>query len=70
MPRVIRAFERLGFTVVRKGNHVSMSRDASAGAKNHLTIPGHRNIKKATLRSICTQAEIARDDFLAAYNES
>lgn len=65
--RVVKAFERLGFTLVREGNHISMQRLNDDGSKTPLTMPNHRRIKAATLRTILRQAAIARDDFLAAY---
>jgi predicted RNA binding protein YcfA (HicA-like mRNA interferase family) len=67
--RVIKALERLGFRIVREHEHISMVRDNSDGTRTPLTMPKHRRIKGSTLRSICTQARIARNDFLAAYKE-
>ncbi|MBK5291064.1 MAG: type II toxin-antitoxin system HicA family toxin [Acidobacteriia bacterium] len=40
------------------------------GGADFLTIPGHLRIKASTLRSILTQAGIAREDFLRAYGEA
>jgi predicted RNA binding protein YcfA (HicA-like mRNA interferase family) len=34
---VIKAFEQLGFHVVREGNHIAMSRDNPDGTKTPLT---------------------------------
>jgi predicted RNA binding protein YcfA (HicA-like mRNA interferase family) len=65
--QVIVAFERLGFRVVRSGNHVSMLRENPDGTTTPLTMPNHPRIKGSTLRTILTQAGIARDDFLNAY---
>jgi predicted RNA binding protein YcfA (HicA-like mRNA interferase family) len=31
-----------------------------------LTLPNHKQIKSSTLRNICTQAGISRDDFIAS----
>lgn len=67
--RVRRAFERLGFQVVREGNHISMVRQNADGTRTPLTMPNHRRLKSSTLRTILTQAQIARDDFLAAYQD-
>ena len=53
--RVQRAFERLGFHLVRKGNHIAMSRDNSDGTSTPLTMPNHRTLKSSTLRTILTQ---------------
>lgn len=68
--KVIRALERLGFRVVRVGNHIAMVRENADGSRTPLTMPNHRRIKGATLRRICTQAGIPREEFLRAYNES
>ena len=68
--RVQRAFERLGFHLVREGNHIAMSRDNSDGTSTPLTMPNHRTLKSSTLRTILTQIRISRDDFLDAFNNS
>jgi len=33
-------------------------------------MPNHKLIKGSTLRSICTQSGISRDDFIAAYEKA
>lgn len=68
--KVIKALERLGFRVVREGNHIAMVRENPDGTRIPLTMPNHSRIKGSTLRTILTQAGIARDDFLSAYEES
>jgi predicted RNA binding protein YcfA (HicA-like mRNA interferase family) len=68
--KVIKALERLGFHVVREGNHIAMVRENSDGTRTPLTMPNHSRIKGSTLRTILTQAGIARDEFLSAYEES
>jgi len=68
--RVIRALEQLGFHVVREGNHIAMVRENPDGTHTPLTMPNHSRIKGSTLRTILTQAGIARDEFLSAYEES
>ena len=67
--RVIKAFERLGFQLVREGNHIALVRDNLNGTRTPLTMPNHRRIKGSTLRTILTQAGIPRDAFLAAYEQ-
>ena len=67
--RVLKALEHLGFKVVREGNHISMSRTNKDGSITPLTLPNHRTIKSSTLRHICTQSGIQRDDFLDAYHK-
>ena len=67
--RVIKAFERLGFRLVREGNHLAMLREESDGTRTPLTLPNHRRIKRSTLRLILTQAGIPRDAFVEAYED-
>ena len=68
--KVIRTLERLGFRVVREGNHISMVRRNPDGSRTPLTMTNHRRIKGATLRRICTQSGISRTDFLEAYEQA
>ena len=63
----IKIFELLGFSLVRKGNHIAMARENTDGTRTIMTIPNHRTIKGSTLRTILTQAGISRDDFLEIY---
>ena len=67
--RVIKAFERLGFRIVREGNHIAMQRENPDGTKTPLTMPNHRTLKSSTLRTILSQCNISRDDFLKFYEE-
>jgi len=64
---VVKAFEILGFRMVREKEHISMTRDNPDGSNTPLTMPNHPKIKASTLRTICTQVGISRDDFLKAY---
>jgi len=68
--RVIAAFRALGFDLVREAEHIAMRRPNRAGGSDCLTMPNHATIKASTLRTILTQAGIARDDFLRAYERS
>jgi predicted RNA binding protein YcfA (HicA-like mRNA interferase family) len=68
--KVIRAFESLGFRLMREREHISMVRDNPDGGRTPLTMPNHPRIKSSTLRTICTQAGIARDEFLQAYDRA
>ena len=68
--RVIRAFQSLGFRLVREREHIAMLRENADGTSTPLTMPNHPRIKGSTLRTICTQAGIARDDFLKAYERA
>jgi len=65
--KVIKTPEALGFRVIREGEHISMLRENPDGSKTPLTMPGHPRIKKSTLRTICTQSGIRRNEFLEAY---
>ena len=56
--------------MIRQGNHISMVRDNADGSRTPLTMPNHARIKSSTLRTICTQAGIARADFMEAYQRS
>lgn len=67
--KVIKALEILGFQMVREKEHISMMRENVDGSKTPLTMPNHLRIKASTLRTICTQAGITRDEFLAAYEK-
>ena len=68
--RVVKAFEFLGFRMVREKEHISMVRENPDGTKTPLTMPNHPTIKSSTLRTICTQADISRNEFLKAYNKT
>ena len=67
--KVIKALERLGFEVVREREHIALVRDNGDGTRTPLTMPNHSTIKSSTLRTICTQAAISREDFIKAYNK-
>jgi predicted RNA binding protein YcfA (HicA-like mRNA interferase family) len=64
---VVKALERLGFELVREGNHIAMVRENPDGSGTPLTMPNHRTIKRSTLRTILTQSGISREEFLQAY---
>jgi predicted RNA binding protein YcfA (HicA-like mRNA interferase family) len=68
--RVVKTLESLGFRLVREHEHIAMVRDNADGSQTPLTMPNHRRIKGSTLRAICTQANISRNDFLHAYSEA
>ena len=65
--RVLRALEQLGFDLIRDREHVQMRRQETDGTVTPLTMPAHRTLKGSTLRMICTQAGISREEFLRAY---
>jgi len=68
--RVVKALELLGFRVVREKEHISMEHENSDGSKTPLTMPNHPKIKASTLRTICTQAGISREEFFNAYEKT
>jgi predicted RNA binding protein YcfA (HicA-like mRNA interferase family) len=68
--RVIKAFEALGFRIVREREHIAMIRENPDGSRTPLTLPNHDRIKSSTLRTICTQAGITRAEFLDVYQTS
>jgi hypothetical protein len=68
--RVIKAFELLGFHLVKVHEHIAMIRLNADSTKTPLTLPNHPRIKGSTLRTICTQAGIARGEFLKAYERA
>jgi predicted RNA binding protein YcfA (HicA-like mRNA interferase family) len=68
--RVIKSLEILGFRVIREREHISMERINPDGTKTPLTMPNHSKVKSSTLRTICTQAGISRNDFLATYEKT
>lgn len=68
--KVVAALERLGFRIVREREHIAMVRDNADKTTTPLTMPNHRIIKSSTLRSICNQAGVSRDDFVRAYEAS
>jgi len=68
--RVLCALAKLGFEVVREREHISLARENADGTQTPLTIPNHAKLKSSTLRGICTQAGLSRDEFLKAYEQS
>ena len=69
-PQVLKALGQLGFALVREREHISMVRQNADGTRTPLTLPNHPHIKGSTLRTICSQARISRDDFLRAYEQA
>jgi predicted RNA binding protein YcfA (HicA-like mRNA interferase family) len=59
--KVVRAFEKLGWQVVRqRGSHIVMVRD---GEITTLSIPDHKEVAKGALRSLIRSAGITVDEF-------
>lgn len=65
--RVLRALGELGFEVAREAEHIALRRRNADGSVTPMTIPNHPTLKASTLRAICSQAGISRDEFLRAY---
>ncbi len=62
----VRAFERLGFRIVRqRGSHVVVRKDSSEGPMG-TTIPMHDQIAIGTLKGMLRQAGVAPNDFWKA----
>ncbi|MBI5779534.1 MAG: type II toxin-antitoxin system HicA family toxin [Planctomycetes bacterium] len=68
--KVVKALETLGFQLVREKEHIAMLRKNPDGTSTPLTMPNHPRIKASTLRTICTQSGIDRDEFLDAYQKA
>ncbi|MEG4960898.1 MULTISPECIES: type II toxin-antitoxin system HicA family toxin [unclassified Microcoleus] len=68
--QVIRTFQLLGFRIIREREHIVMVRENQDGTETPLVMPNHDQIKSGTLRAICTQAGISREEFLIAYAQS
>lgn len=68
--RVLRALQALGFVIVREREHIALRRPNPDGTVTPLTMPNHPTLKGSTLRVICRQSDIRREDFLKAYEEA
>ncbi|HEY9799907.1 MAG TPA: type II toxin-antitoxin system HicA family toxin [Leptolyngbyaceae cyanobacterium] len=62
--------ELLGFYIVREREHIVMTRRNDDGTETPLVMPNHSEIKSGTLRAICTQIGISREEFLAVYEQT
>lgn len=65
--QVIKAFQLLGFELLREGNHIIMERINDDGTKTPLVIPNHKIINSGTLRAVVNQVGISRSEFLDTY---
>ncbi|MEK7269852.1 MAG: type II toxin-antitoxin system HicA family toxin [Planctomycetota bacterium] len=68
--KVLAALSRLGFHIVREGNHIALQRANPDRTLTPMTIPNHPRLKGSTLRTICRQANIAREEFIRTYQEA
>jgi len=61
-PDVVRALQKLGFTVRRQhGSHIIMRRDDPFA---QTVAPDHQQIDRGTLRAILRQTEITADELI------
>lgn len=59
---IIRALERLGFTVAsQRGSHVKLRRDGKI-----CIVPTHKEVKKGTLAGILRQANLSAEELTKA----
>ena len=59
---VVRALQKLGFTVRRQhGSHIIMRRDDPFA---QTVVPNHRQIDRGTLRAILRQTELPVEEFI------
>ncbi len=68
--QVLAALRSLGFEMIAEREHIAMRRHNADGTHTPLTMPNHRHLKASTLRTICRQAGIAREEFLRAYRDA
>ncbi|MEO0078651.1 MAG: type II toxin-antitoxin system HicA family toxin [candidate division WOR-3 bacterium] len=59
---VVRAFERLGWSVARqRGSHIVMTKEGHIAT---LSIPNHPQVARGTLRSLIARAGLSVEEFL------
>jgi predicted RNA binding protein YcfA (HicA-like mRNA interferase family) len=68
--RALRALQMLGFEIVREHEDIALQRRNPDGTTTPLTMPNHPHLQGSTLRTICRQSDISREDFLAAYEKA
>jgi predicted RNA binding protein YcfA (HicA-like mRNA interferase family) len=60
--QVVRAFERLGWSVARqRGSHIIMTKEGHIAT---LSIPDHPQVARGTLRSLTARAGLTVEEFL------
>ena len=63
---VVRAFQRLGWTIARpRGSHIILTKKGSIAT---LSVPDHPQVARGTLRSLLARAGATLDQFLEALN--
>jgi len=68
--RVVKTLEILGFVIVREKEHISLQRTNPDGSRTALTMPNHPTLRASTLRTICSQVGISRENFIEAYEKT
>jgi predicted RNA binding protein YcfA (HicA-like mRNA interferase family) len=64
---VIRAFEKLGWSVVRrKGSHIMLSKTGQVAT---LSVPDHTLVARGTLRALIARAGVTVEEFLRVLEE-
>ncbi|MFA5780417.1 MAG: type II toxin-antitoxin system HicA family toxin [Elusimicrobiota bacterium] len=56
--RVIRAFKKVGFEIIKQGKHTSMAKE-----KHIITIPRHKRLNPYTLKTIIKRAGLTDEEF-------
>ena len=56
--RVVKAFSKVGFKIIKQGKHIGMSDGA-----HHLTIPRHKKVNPYTLKGIIKDAGLTDEKF-------
>ena len=60
--KVVKAFEKLGWRVVRqRGSHIIMTKEGHIAT---LSIPQHTQVARGTLRSLIARAGYTREEFV------
>lgn len=67
--KVIHALERLGFRLVREGNHIAMLRENPDGSRPPLNNAQPSNHQEFNVTNLLPQAQISKEQFLKAYTE-
>jgi predicted RNA binding protein YcfA (HicA-like mRNA interferase family) len=68
--RVLKTLQVLGFVISREKEHISLQRTNPDGSRTALTMPNHPTLKASTLRTICSQVGISRENFIEAYEKT
>jgi predicted RNA binding protein YcfA (HicA-like mRNA interferase family) len=56
--RAVRAFSKVGFTIVTRGKHIGMS-----DGTHRITVPDHKKLNPYTLKAIIKDAGLIEEQF-------